>query len=114
MKERISDKIRLEHILDAINEIETYTSVSNFDIFISNSMMRFASIKQIEILGEAANHISVDTKNKFTEIQWRQIVGLRHVLVHEYFGVDAMLIWQIISKDIPELKKSIQLSLENI
>jgi len=47
-------------------------------------MMRFASVKQIEIIGEAANNISEVVKNKFTEIQWRQIIGLRHVLVNEF------------------------------
>jgi uncharacterized protein with HEPN domain len=70
--------------------------------------MKFASVKQIEIIGEAANYISEETKNKFSDIQWRQITGLRHVLVHEYFGVDSKLIWQIIADDIPELKIKIK------
>jgi len=78
-------------------------------------MMRFASVKQIEIIGEAANYISDETKEKFSEIQWRQITGLRHVLVHEYFGIDSRLIWQIIVDDIPSLKiniKEVLLSME--
>ncbi|MEN9952396.1 MAG: hypothetical protein RLZZ520_664 [Bacteroidota bacterium] len=78
-------------------------------------MMRFASVKQIEIIGEAANNISEETKEKFSEIQWRQITGLRHVLVHEYFGIDSRLIWQIIVNDIPTLKlqiKEVLLSME--
>jgi uncharacterized protein with HEPN domain len=77
--------------------------------------MRFASVKQIEIIGEAANYISDETKEKFSEIQWRQITGLRHVLVHEYFGIDSRLIWQIIVDDIPSLKiniKEVLLSME--
>ena len=78
-------------------------------------MMRFASVKQIEIIGEAAKYISDETKEKFSEIQWRQITGLRHVLVHEYFGIDSRLIWQIIVDDIPSLKiniKEVLLSME--
>jgi uncharacterized protein with HEPN domain len=71
-------------------------------------MMKFASVKQIEIIGEAANYISDETKEKFSEIQWRQITGLRHVLVHEYFGIDSRLIWQIIVNDIPLLKIKIK------
>lgn len=70
-------------------------------------MLRFASIKQIEIIGEAANYITDETKTNFKEIQWRQIVGLRHILVHEYFGIDVNLIWQIISDDLPKLKEGI-------
>ncbi len=107
MKSKIGDKQRLLHILDAIVEIENYTANTSIDTFLQNSMMHFASIKQIEIIGEAANYISQETKNKFNEIEWRQITGLRHILVHEYFGVDVNLIWQIIIDDIPALKTKI-------
>ncbi len=104
----MKDKQRLIHIFEAIVEIEGYIKSSSFDDFINNSMMRFASIKQIEIIGEACNFISEPTKNKFAEIEWKKIIGLRHVLVHEYFGVDTTVIWQIINKDIPDLKMKIQ------
>ena len=115
MKGKLGDKQRLMHILESIEEIENYTADSNLDIFLQNSMMRFASVKQIEIIGEAANYISEETKVKFTEIQWKQITGLRNVLVHEYFGIDSRLIWQIIVDDIPSLKgkiKEVLLSME--
>ena len=108
MRDEIGDKQRLIHILEAISEIESYIKSSSFDDFISNSMMRFASIKQIEIIGEASNFITDITKNKFSDIEWQKIIGLRHVLVHEYFGVDMTIIWQIIEKDIPELKLEIE------
>jgi len=108
MKGKIGDKQRLAHILESIEELESYTSGSTLDTFLQNSMMKFASVKQIEIIGEAANHISDETKEKFSEIQWRQITGLRHVLVHEYFGIDSRLIWQIIVDDIPLLKIKIK------
>jgi uncharacterized protein with HEPN domain len=77
-------------------------------------MMRFASIKHIEIIGEAANYITEETKAKFSNIQWRQIIGLRHILVHEYFGIDSHLIWQIISEDIQQLKVEVRIVLESI
>jgi len=83
MKGKIGDKQRLLHILESISEIEKYTSGANLESFLENSMMLFASVKQIEIIGEAANYITEETKSKFTDIQWRQIVGLRHILVHE-------------------------------
>ena len=70
-------------------------------------MMRFASIKQIEIIGEAANSINPETKALFAEIQWGQIIGMRHILVHEYFGVDDNLVWQVITQDIPNLKMAV-------
>ena len=108
MKGKIGDKQRLLHILESIIEIEGYTSQADFESFLDNSMMRFASIKQIEIIGEAANYITEETKSKFNDIQWRQIIGLRHILVHEYFGIDNNLIWQIIADDIPKLKAGIE------
>jgi uncharacterized protein with HEPN domain len=70
-------------------------------------MMRFACVKQIEIIGEAANAITTETKVKFVDLEWKRIVGMRHILVHEYFGMDFELIWQVIINDLPELKKRI-------
>jgi uncharacterized protein with HEPN domain len=104
MKEKMGDKQRLLHILDAISEIENYTQGAALESFLSNSMMRFASIKQIEIIGEAANYVTPETKQQFSEIEWGQITGMRHILVHEYFGVDADLVWQVIMEDLPLLK----------
>ncbi len=107
MRGSAGDKIRLQHILDAILEIESYLKESDFNHFMDNSMMRFACIKQMEIIGEASNHISPETKDKFSTIEWAQIIGMRNVFVHEYFGVDPSLVWEIIKNDIPELKDSI-------
>ena len=100
MKDKMGDKQRLGHILDAITEIESYIAGAEFSIFFSNSMMRFASIKQIEIIGEAANYI--------TQEKWQQITGMRNILIHEYFGVDVNLVWQVIINDIPALKSAVQ------
>ena len=108
MRNKLGDKERIQHILDAIFEIETYIHEVTKEQFLNNSMMRFASIKQIEIIGEAANLITIETKNKFTEIEWKQITGLRNILVHEYFGVDNSLIWQIVITDIPALKENLK------
>jgi len=107
MRGKIGDKERFGHILDAIAEIEVYTTNVEFKDFLANSMMRFASIKQIEIIGEAANYITPETKALFSEIEWKQIVGMRHILIHEYFGVDSNLVWQVIRNDIPNLKAAI-------
>jgi uncharacterized protein with HEPN domain len=108
MKGKTGDKQRLLHILDAISEIESYITNVDFNTFLSNSMMRFASIKQIEIIGEAANLITQETKDKFIGIDWRPIIGMRHILVHEYFGIDNNLIWQVIIDDIPKFKIEVQ------
>lgn len=95
-------------------EIETYLINAEFSDFIGNSMMRFASVKQLEIIGEAGNHISKATKFKFSHIEWNQIVGMRNVFVHEYFGVDSSLVWEIIKNDLPDLKVKVQEILDSI
>jgi len=107
MKSESGDLQRLLHIKDAIEEIEKYTNGADFLIFSGNSMMKFASIKQLEIIGEASNHLSESFKAVKSEINWKEIVGLRNFLVHEYFGVDDMIVWQIISVDIPQFKNQL-------
>ena len=107
MRSNLGDKIRLQHILDSIHEIESYLIDVDIDSFLANSMMKFACIKQMEIIGEASNHISEEVKVKFSTIEWGQIIGMRNVFVHEYFGVDSSIVWQIIKGDIPELKERI-------
>ena len=107
MKNKQSDIIRLQHILDAISEIEQYTANASLEEFTNNSMLKFASVKQLEIIGEAANHISIERQKLYPEIKWRSIIALRNLLIHEYFGIDTQVIWNIINKDIPDLKKNI-------
>jgi uncharacterized protein with HEPN domain len=65
-------------ILDAINEIQLYTDSADLKTFLTNSMMRFACVKQIEIIGETANYITPKTKLIFSDLEWGQIVGMRH------------------------------------
>jgi len=114
MRGKLGDSIRLQHILEAIHEIETYLVSSDFTEFMNNSMMGFACIKQMEIIGEASNHISEDIKSKFTDIEWAQIIGMRNIFVHEYFGIDTNLVWEIIKNDIPDLKEKISVVVSSL
>jgi uncharacterized protein with HEPN domain len=114
MRNELGDKIRLQHILDAIDEIHKYLIAADLSVFLENSMMRFACIKQMEIIGEASNHLSAELKSKFSDIEWAQIVGMRNVFAHEYFGIDSSLVWEIIKNDIPELKEKIEHILKSI
>ncbi|MCK4465704.1 MAG: DUF86 domain-containing protein [Bacteroidales bacterium] len=71
-------------------------------------------MKQIEIIGEAANHISTGTKELYSEINWRRIIALRNILIHEYFGVNLERVWRVAKKDLPELKEKISKILKGI
>ena len=114
MRGKFGDKERLKHILDAIEEIEAYTANTELKDFLANSMMRFASIKQIEIIGEAANYLTPETKSLFADIEWNQIIGMRHILIHEYFGVDLEIVWEVVTIRIPQLSEEIKEILNNL
>lgn len=114
MKNKIGDKARLQHIFDAILEIEGYLVKKTVRDFMNNSMLRFACIKQLEIIGEAANHLSQQLIKANPDIQWIEIIGLRNLLIHEYFGVNEKIVWEIIKNDIPALKKGMQSILDKL
>ncbi len=77
-------------------------------------MALFASVKQLEIIGEAANNVTKQFKKIYSEIEWRKIIGLRNLLVNEYFGIDKEIIWGIIKKDIPKLHVEVKKILEQL
>jgi uncharacterized protein with HEPN domain len=108
MPDRLGDEIRLQHILDAIVEIEDYTKNVAFETFVGNSMMFNATLRQLEIIGEASNRLSEKLLQENSHIPWARIIGLRNLVIHEYFGIDDMTIWAIITINIPELKKQIE------
>lgn len=114
MKKKIADEVRLRHILDAINDIEDFIGDKKFEEFLSDRMLQSACIHQLEIIGEASNHFSEQFFDKYDSIEWSEIVGLRNLLIHEYFGVDISIVWQVINNDIPQLKKNIQKILNDI
>jgi uncharacterized protein with HEPN domain len=114
MRDRLGDKVRLLHIIDAINEIENYIKEVSLDDFINNSMMFNASLRQLEIIGEASNRLSEELINSEASIPWARIIGLRNLVIHEYFGIDDLTIWAIIKSDLPELKEKIELILVRI
>jgi len=108
MKGKHADLARLQHILDAISEIEEYTEGFDLKKFKSDSKTKFASVKQLEIIGEAANHVSINLQKKFPEIAWKPIRSFRNILVHEYFGIHSETVWNTIQFDLPTLKIQIQ------
>jgi uncharacterized protein with HEPN domain len=114
MTDRLGDKVRLQHILDAISEIENYIKGVDFVQFSSNSMLFNACIRQLEIVGEAVNRLSDDLIANNPDVEWRKVTGLRNMLIHEYFGIDDKLIWSIIQKNIPDLKNKVSQIVANL
>lgn len=104
MKRMLNDKVRLQHIFDAIIEIEEYMKNHTESDFFSNSMLHSACIRQLEIIGEAAGRVSDKIKTASPDISWKEIIGLRNILIHQYFGVDLAIVCDVIWTDMPKLK----------
>jgi uncharacterized protein with HEPN domain len=111
---RYSDKIRLIHARDAVLKIQDYIGKKNKSSFKKNEMLQDACIRQLQVIGEACNTVSKATQKSHPEIEWAQISGLRNIVVHEYFGVDAEIIWNIIKSDLPAFLKNVVQIIESL
>lgn len=100
-------------IIQAISHIEIYTKRISQEKFCSQQMVIDAVIRNFEIIGEAAKHISKKTKSQYPEIPWRDMADMRNKVIHEYFGVDIDIVWETIEKSLPKLKRMLRKLLEN-
>ena len=112
MSER-DDTVYLKHILDAIKKIKQYLKNINETSFIQNSLFQDAVIRQIEIIGEAARNISTQLIDEYPSVPWQDVIGMRHKLIHDYFGVDIEAVWKTATEDVPILEKQVRLILKN-
>jgi uncharacterized protein with HEPN domain len=92
----------LAHIRDAIERIETYTS-GGHDEFLTNPMVQDAVIRNLEIIGEAVKALSEELRTNNPDVPWKQIAGMRDVLIHHYFGVKLETVWRVAVEHLPPL-----------
>lgn len=97
-------EVYIEDIQESISKIEEYTKAVSRDDFLSNTQVQDAVLRRLEIMGEAVKNIPDEFKNRYPEIPWKKIAGMRDVLIHAYFGVNLDRVWKIIEEDIPHLK----------
>jgi uncharacterized protein with HEPN domain len=97
----------LKDILDSIQRIESYIEGIHYESFSSNQMMFDAVIRNLEVIGEASRNMPEEIRNKYPEIPWRKMIALRNILIHEYFGIDESIVWEVIKTNLPQLKPDI-------
>ena len=108
MRETVRDKGRLEHILDAIEKAFEFTVNVSFDEFKTNTMLRYAIVKCLEIVGEASYKLTNEFREQHPEIEWKRIIAMRHILVHGYYQTEDQIVWDAVKIDLPLLKEQIQ------
>ena len=101
------DEVYLRHILDAIRCIESYIEGGR-DEFFASSMRQDAVVRQLEVIGEAVKQISQVVRDRRPEIPWRDIAGMRDVLIHAYFSVDLEQVWEVTQRDLQDLRKVVE------
>ena len=99
--------ILLDHILESIKLIEKYTENKTIDDFFDSPQMQDSVMRRIEIIGEAVKNIPPEIKRQYPKTPWREVSGMRDILIHEYFGVDLELTWGVVVDDLPRLKANI-------
>ncbi|MDX1994349.1 MAG: HepT-like ribonuclease domain-containing protein [bacterium] len=101
MKE--DDLIRLRHMLEAAHTVAMFAAGESRASLDNDLKLTFALVHAIQIIGEAAFKISKESRDEQPQIPWSKIIGMRHVLVHDYFDIDRDLVWSTVTKSIPDL-----------
>lgn len=104
----MKNKIIVEKILKYISKVLEYTKDTEYDTFINNSILVEACVFNLSQVGELANKIDKDFEEISSSIPWRVLYGLRNKIVHDYEGVNLVLIWDIIKEDLPELNNQLE------
>lgn len=103
-----NDSTYLRHMLDAIDKIERYIGTVTYAVFVKDDKTVDAVQKELEIIGEAANRLSSAFRRKHESVPWRDMIDMRNVLIHDYFGVIRKTVWKTCKLDLPPLREQLE------
>lgn len=107
MSDKRNELLYVDDILDSIMAIESFVSGLSYEDFLYDRKTFSASIRELEVIGEAVNNISEETKRGYPEVLWQEIKSFRNKIVHEYFGIDARIVWDVVTNELPVLKQQV-------
>ena len=109
----LNDRRRLEHMLSATEQaLAAYTALPGQQLP-DGDFRFFAFVKLVEIIGEAASKLTPELRQQHPDIEWKKIIGLRHILVHDYDAIDEALLWRVVQNELPVLRGRLQAVLTN-
>jgi len=99
--------VYLKHIINCIGKIKTYTDGMDQGHFLDHTMTQDAVIRNFEIIGEAVRKLDQKFRDKYPQVEWKKIAGMRDKLIHDYIGVDLWAVWSVVVDVLPEFEKNI-------
>jgi uncharacterized protein with HEPN domain len=104
---------RLEDILEAIGHIDRYAARGR-EAFEADELIQSWFVRHLQIIGEAARALPEEIRAKMPDIPWSKVIGMRHILVHDYFGIDTEVVWDAVQRDLPSLREKITSLLQHL
>jgi len=101
-------RVYLDDILDATRKITVYTGSLSKAAFLEDEKTLDAVVRNLEVIGEAVKKLPENLRAKHSAVEWKKIAGLRDILIHEYFGLDAEIVWDIVQNKVPALDREVR------
>jgi uncharacterized protein with HEPN domain len=100
------DRVYLQHIRDALDDIGNYSDAGR-EAFLAERMRQDATLRKLPVIGQAVKNLSDTVKSRQPQVPWKQIAGLRDKVIHDYFGVNLDIVWAVMEKDLPQLRRAV-------
>jgi uncharacterized protein with HEPN domain len=107
-----SDRLYLADIMEAANDVSEFTQDRDRDAFMKNKLLKSAVLQKLTVIGEAASRISKETREKYPDVEWKDIAAFRNIAVHEYFSMDWDIVWRTALKNVPDVGEKINRIME--